>query len=96
MRKSNTQPISKILDEFIRETNIGPKLKEMEVLKAWETLLGKAIASYTTKIYISHGILYVTLSSPVVKTELRMMKAELLARLNEEVGEEVITSIVFK
>lgn len=96
MRKSNTQSISKVLRDFIQDTNIGSKLKEMEVIKAWDSMLGKTIASYTSKLSIRNRILYVTLKSPVVKSELMMMKQELLTRLNEEVGEKVITTIVFK
>ena len=96
MKKSNTQSISKILNDFIKDSNIGPKLKEVDILNAWESLLGKAISSYTKNLIIRNGVLYATMSSPVVKSELMMMKGEIIKRLNAEVGEEVIHSIVFK
>ncbi len=96
MRKSNTQQLSNILRDFIKDNNLEPKLKERDLINAWDTLLGKAIASYTKNIYIKDKTLYVTLSSPVVKSELMMMKGELLTQLNQEVGEKVITSIVFR
>jgi hypothetical protein len=51
---------------------------------------------YTRNIYLSKGILYVEVSSPVVKNELLMMREDIRKRLNDGAGEEMVTKIVFK
>jgi predicted nucleic acid-binding Zn ribbon protein len=96
MRRSNTQPLSDILREYIREMRMENKLKETSVVQSWESVMGKTIARYTTNIYISKGVLFVEISSSVVKNELVMLREEIRTRLNESAGEEMITSIVFK
>ncbi|RIH65377.1 DUF721 domain-containing protein [Mariniphaga sediminis] len=96
MRKSNTQSLGDVLREYIREMHMEKKLKEVDVVQSWETLLGKTIASYTRNIYLSKGILYVEISSSVVKNELIMMREEIRSRLNELAGDEMIEKIVFK
>lgn len=96
MRKSNTQSLGDVLREYIREMHMERKLKEVDVVQSWETLLGKTIAGYTRNIYLSKGILYVEISSSVVKNELIMMREEIRSRLNELAGDEMIEKIVFK
>ena len=96
MRRSNTQQISAILREYIREMRFERKLKEVDVVQSWQELLGKTISRYTRNIYFSKGILFVEISSPVVKNELIMIREEIRSRLNNQSGEEIVTKIVFK
>jgi hypothetical protein len=96
MRRSNTQPLSEILQEFLQEnTTIAGKLAETRLIQAWSGLLGETTMKYTTNIYIRNKILYVRLSSAVLRSELSMCRERLIARLNEEAEEEVIQEIVF-
>jgi len=96
MRRSNTQSLSDILREYLRETKIEQKLKEVDMVGSWENILGKTIARYTRKIYFSKGILYVEITSSVVKNELVMMREEIRRKLNEQAGEEMVEKIVFR
>ena len=96
MRRSNTQPLSEVLREYIQEMRMERKLKEVDVVQSWEDLLGKTIAGYTRNIYISQKILYVEISSAVAKNELIMMREEIRKKLNEQAGDEVVAKIVFK
>lgn len=96
MRRSNTQSLSEVLKEYIKETRIERKLKEVDVVQSWENLLGKTIARYTTKIYIRNQVLYVHISSAVVKNELFMMREEIKRKINEKEGEEIVRTIIFK
>jgi len=66
------------------------------VVQSWEALLGKTIAGYTRNIYLSKQILYVEISSSVVKNELVMMREEIRNKLNEQAGEEMVLKIVFR
>ena len=96
MRRSNTQLLSEVIREYIREMRFDRKLKEVDVVKSWQELLGKTISRYKRNIYLSKGILYVEISSPVVKNELIMIREDIRSRLNQEAGEEMVTKIVFK
>jgi len=96
MKRSNTLHVSQALKEFIQETRIDGKLKEVDIINHWETLLGRTISRYTRKIYIANHVLYVEISSPVVKSELVMMREEIREKLNRQVGEEIVRQIVFR
>jgi len=96
MRRSNTQSLSDVLKEYIKSTRIERKLKEVDVVESWENLLGKTIAHYTRNIYIRNKILYVEISSSVVKNELFMMREEICRKINENAGEDLVSRIIFK
>ena len=76
--------------------NLGDKLTEVGVINSWEETVGKAISSRTTKIYIRDHILYVHLSSSVVRNELLMLREALREKLNRKAGTEVIKEIVLR
>lgn len=96
MRRSATQSLADVLRDYIRENNIGKKLKESDIVNSWEEVLGKTIAHYTRNIAIKNRILYVEISSAVVKNELFLIRGEIVEKLNEKAGEELIDKIVFR
>lgn len=96
MRRSNTQNLSDVLLEYIKQMNIGPKLKEVEILKSWESFVGKSVSRATTNIYIRNRTLFIQLNSSVVRNELSMIKDDIIKRLNESAGEPVIEKVILQ
>jgi hypothetical protein len=96
MRRSKTISIAEAVNDYIKEMNLGAKLNEIGVINSWEEIVGKAISSRTSKIYIKDHILFVHLSSSVVRNELLMLRELLKEKLNERAGTEVITDIVLR
>lgn len=96
MRKSNTQSISSVLKSFVQENKLDRKLNELDLIKSWETVMGKTVARYTGNVYIQNSTLFVETTSPIVRNELLMMKEEIRVRLNEVAGEEMIKKIIFR
>lgn len=96
MRKTNTQSISDVLKSYVQENKLGRKLNEMDLIKSWESVMGKTVARYTGNLYIQNSTLFVETTSPIVRNELLMMKEEIRVRLNEIVGEELIKTIIFR
>lgn len=96
MRRSNTQSLSEVLRDFVKGTSIEKKLKEVDVVQSWESLLGKTIAHYTKNVTLRNKTLFVEITSSVVKNELFMMREEIRRKLNEKAGEELVEKIIFK
>ena len=84
------------MQDYIREMNIGDKLREVSVIESWESIVGKAIAARTSKVYIREGILYVHLKSSIVRNELSMLREALREKLNSQAGTDLIKEIVLK
>ncbi|MFC2111827.1 DUF721 domain-containing protein [Bacteroidota bacterium] len=96
MERSNTQSIAEAIRTYLKESKLEKPLKERKLVQSWESLLGKAVARSTSKIYLKDGILFVHLNSSVVKNELYMLQDEILRKLNDAAGEELVREIVLR
>lgn len=96
MRKSNTQPIQEVIRELLREMKIDRKLKEVGIVSDWESLMGKTVAVRTSRIYIQNRILYIYVTSSVLRNELLMMRQDIIHKLNERAGEVIVEQIVVR
>jgi len=96
MRKSNTQKISEVIDEYLKSSGLKHKLRKARVLNHWEELMGKTVAKRTKSIYIKNKTLFVYLSSSVLRNELLMMRQEIIDAVNKHAGETIIDNIVLK
>lgn len=96
MRRSKTISLAEAISDYISEMNLTGKLNETGILNSWDEVVGKAISSRTTKIYIKDKVLFVHLSSSVVRNELLMLREALKNKLNQKAGTEVIKDIVFR
>ncbi|TAL66737.1 MAG: DUF721 domain-containing protein [Bacteroidetes bacterium] len=96
MRRSKTISLAEALEDYIKEMNLGGKLSEIGVINSWEEIVGKAISTRTTKIFIKDKILHVHLNSSVVRNELLMLRGTLKEKLNEKAGSEVIKDIILR
>jgi len=96
MRRSKTISLAEAIQDYVREMNLEKGLNETALISSWEEIVGKAIASRTSKIYIKDQVLYVHLKSSVVRNELLMLRQALKEKLNARSGTEVIKYIVLR
>ncbi|MGL5317721.1 MAG: DUF721 domain-containing protein [Bacteroidales bacterium] len=96
MQRKNTQSIGDAIREFLRENNIDGRLNETRAVHAWHALLGNGVSKYTQNIYIKHGVLYVHLTSSVLRHELQMSRENLIHMINKHLQGEVVKDIVFR
>jgi len=95
MRRTNTVSIAQIIAELLSEYKISSKINEARIIAAWPEVLGP-LAKSADELFIKNDVLFVRLSSSVIRAELSMMRSKLVQRLNEKAGEEVIKDIVFR
>lgn len=96
MSNHNEQSLGDVISAFLNRHNLGPKLDEVKLINAWESVVGKMIAKHTNDLRIQRSSLFVYLDSDALRNELSYTKTLLIRRLNEAVGKEVIKDIVFR
>lgn len=96
MKRGETKSIAELVRAMCREEGLETPLNEYRLVNAWGELLGEAVRFYTKDIYIHNQVLYVTLTSSVLRHELFMNRKELVRKLNEHVRAVVITDIIFR
>ena len=85
-----------MIRECLRDLRIERKLKEVHLVSQWEAMMGRTVASRTDRIYIKNRILYIHVTSSVLKSELLMMRQEIINKLNENAREVLVEQIVIR
>lgn len=96
MRKKNTELLSDVIRQVLKEHHLDKPLNEKRLIDAWPLVLGNNIIQYTSDLFIKNRVLYVTLTSSVLRHDLFLSREEIKNSLNNQVGVEVIVDIVFK
>lgn len=96
MRRSKTISLAEAIGDYIKEMKLDKGLSEIALINSWEEVAGRAIASRTSRIYIKDGILYIHLKSSVVRNELLMLRQELMEKLNQKAGRDIIKEIILR
>jgi predicted nucleic acid-binding Zn ribbon protein len=94
MRNSNEQSLKEVIQDLLNAYRLRGKLKEVKLVNSWEKVMGKTIANRTSEVFIRDRILYVRVLSSPLKQELHYNRAKVIKMMNDEVGEEVVTSLV--
>ena len=87
--------IKDVILQTLHEQGLQTPLLQKRLVDAWPTVVGPAIARYTLNTYIYNQTLYVRLSNPALRADLSMMRRELTKKLNDHIGEMVISDIRF-
>lgn len=94
-RKANTLTLKEAIDDLLNAYKLRGKFNETYLTAHWETIMGKAIANRTSKVYVSDHKLYVQITSAPLRNELVLAKSKIIQLVNQEVGSEVIDEVVF-
>ncbi len=95
MRRRNAEAVGDVVREFLRQEGLETPYNEYRLVASWPDVVGQAIASMTQDIVIRNRVLYVRLRSSVVRQELMYGRRQLVQRMNNHVGAQVIDNIVF-
>jgi predicted nucleic acid-binding Zn ribbon protein len=96
MRKRNTEVLRDIIGQVLKTNHLDKPLNEKRLIDAWPKVLGDNIMQYTSELIIRNRILYVTLTSSVLRHDLFISRQEIMQSLNRHVGADVIKDIIFK
>jgi len=96
MRKKNTESLADVIRQVLKANRLEKPLYEKRIIDAWGVVLGGNILQYTGQMYIRNRILYVQLTSSVLRYDLFLTREEIKNALNKHVGAEVIDDIVLK
>ena len=95
-RHGENTSLGDVLKDFIRSNKLQSGLDKVSVQDAWHSVMGEAISKYTTSVRLDRDVLYVNLSSSVLREELSYGKEKIINLLHEELGKELIKKLILK
>ncbi|MGD1845789.1 MAG: DUF721 domain-containing protein [Salibacteraceae bacterium] len=95
-RNSNQESLGEVIRKLIDSYGLQNKLSEVQLVKAWEEVVGASIARHTTEIYVKNGTLFLRLDSSVLREELSYGKDRILELVNGFAGRTWVTEVVIR
>ncbi len=96
MNDPNQSTVGELIKSFYEDRKGPGYLDEVKIVNSWPDVVGPFIAQYTKEIVIRNGVLYVKIISDSLRTELSYSKTVLRKNLNDLVGYELLSDIVFR
>jgi hypothetical protein len=84
------------LKQFVQNSKLKNGIRVAQIEEVWLELMGTTIAKYTDKIYIFDQKLFIETSVGPLKNELGFQKLQIIERVNEKMGEKIITDVIIK
>ena len=95
MFKRDVKSIKELILKNLRTQGLEMPLQQKRLIDAWPVVMGDMIANYTSNLYIRNQTLWVHLTSPALRADLMMMRQQIVKKLNDAVGSQVIADIKF-
>lgn len=95
MFKRDVKNIKDLILKNLRAQGLETPLQQKRLIDAWPMIAGEFVSRYTSDVTIRNQTLYVHLTSPALRADLSMRRAELTKKLNDYVGSQVIADIRF-
>jgi predicted nucleic acid-binding Zn ribbon protein len=87
------QPLGRLARELAKKRGWSTRVAEGTVLGHWPSVVGQQIADHATPTALNDGVLSVAAESTAWATQLRMIQAQILAKIAAAVGNGVVTSL---
>lgn len=84
------------IQQFLQKSRLKSGIQAARIEEVWEQLMGKTIAKYTDKIQIINNTLFISTSVAPLKNELLYQRDIIIQKVNEAMGEKIITEVVIK
>ncbi|MBR5678641.1 MAG: DUF721 domain-containing protein [Paludibacteraceae bacterium] len=82
--------ITDALVAYLRESGLEQSVMEVQMEELWPQVMGDVVTRLTRSVEVKDGMLIVRVKSAALKTQLFENRFELVRKLNEAAGAEVI------
>ncbi|MCX7990597.1 MAG: DUF721 domain-containing protein [Proteobacteria bacterium] len=84
------------IDSVFKKITKKLRIPDFNIYKIWEEVTGEIISKVSTPSYLEEGVLNVTVKDPIWINQLNLLKDEIIFKINETCGKEVVKDIKYK
>ncbi len=95
MKEQDFKLIGNFLSDSLKEMGIEKKLEETRVIQVWNSLFGDSMRKFIGKVYVKNRILYIEVTSSLLKQNLLYQKELFIAKINQQAGTNILDDIHF-
>jgi predicted nucleic acid-binding Zn ribbon protein len=93
MFRRQVRTLGDVLWQYLRREGLETPLLQKRLIDNWEEVAGSLAARFTEEKFIRNQTLFVKISRPALRQDLNMMRSDLIVRLNQSVGAQIISDL---
>ena len=93
MFRRQVRTLGDVLWQYLRREGLETPLLQKRLIDNWEEVAGSLAARFTEEKFIRNQTLFVKISRPALRQDLNMMRSNLIVRLNQSVGAQIISDL---
>lgn len=91
--RRDPQPLAAATRDLAQTRGWSPRVAEGAIFGQWPTVVGRHIADHASPTALRDGVLSVSAESTAWATQLRLVQAQLIAKIAAAVGDGVVTGL---
>lgn len=93
MFRQHPKDINALVQQYLRANGLETPLLQRRLLALWDKVAGNVVAQNTEHKEIRNQTLWVKILNPAVRADLQMRRSELVTKLNNSVGAQILSDI---
>jgi len=85
--------IKDLMKDVLQDNKLQKGIDLLTIKEAWAEVMGSGVQSYTNDIQFKNNILYIKLSSSVLREELSYGKEKIIKLMNEKLNKVLIKNV---
>ncbi len=96
-RPDRVVSVAKEIGVLMNSLGLGQRLREEEIQRAWEEVVGSFVAAHSKPVRLEEGVLIVQVLQPTMHYELdRVMRHKVLQNLKKRFGAKTVRDVRFR
>jgi len=85
-----------ILERFLRKENLMKRIEDEEIIFQFKKIIGSNLVKYIDKAKFKDGVIYLKLTSSVLKNEILYEKTKIIEKINTKMRKRKVKEIKFE
>lgn len=82
------------MEQLFKSPNIAAKIAEGSLPDIWRRVVGPVVAEQTRQVRLVRGVLFVHITSAIMRNELMMRRDALVRAINKEAGIDIVVQLI--
>lgn len=95
MTRGNVKSLGDAIETVLRVYGLENGIRQYDAMRQWNEIVGEEISKVSSALDVNDNILYVKVKSMTWRTELQFQKMQILAKIENRFGKNVIKDIRF-
>ncbi|WP_320053720.1 DUF721 domain-containing protein [uncultured Acetobacteroides sp.] len=96
MKPGKTYAVSDLLKSIFKDKKFEEGLLSAQIKREWSDIVGLKVASATGGMWVRERVLFVEVKSSIIRSELKLISADLVKSINRRMGEDAITDLIVR